>query len=178
MLAADFGTCVSKLEKKVKAFGKKMAMDGYPMPVTIKSFPSAYFEKDSYEGHNYSLLETEYRTWDGTHGRSGFMLDEILCRDAGDLTGRASCAFLDNHSAIPYWPTAFELHDHIIELAEEWEQGDFGWMVFSAFFVEEDTTDYLRGVLSRYEYTHEGRQFHPKVDIDEEIIILLHPNDR
>lgn len=178
MLTVTPSTCVSELEKKALTLGKEAAMNNQPMPVTVKSFPSVYFEEDSYEGHNYSLLETEYRTWDGTQGRSGFMMDEILCRDAGDLTGRASCAFLDDHAAIPYWPTAFELHDHIIELAEKWEQGDFGWMVFSAFMVEKHTADCLRGVLRRYRYTHARRQFHPEVEVDEEIVILLHPNDR
>ena len=182
MLTVTPSARVSKLEQKVKAFGKQIATDDHPMPVTVKSFPSVYFEEDSSEGQNYPLLKTEYRTSDGVHGCSGFTLDEILCRNAGDLTGRTSCAFLNDHCAIPYWPTVHELHDHIIEVAENWEswgQGDFGAMVFSVFMVEEHTADCLRGVLRRYQYTtHEGHRFRHHETVDEEVIILLHPNDR
>lgn len=181
MLAADFGTCVSDLEKKVLTFGKEAAMNNQPMPVTIKSFPSVYFEKDSYEGHNYNLFWTEFRTLDGldNRSRSGIMMEELLLCDAGELTGRVYGVFLDRYSAMePYnWPHLNELKDFVIGAADDLGEG-FRSVIFSVYEIEEHTADYLRGVLRWYKYVHDGHQLEHQAGDDEGIVILLRPNDR
>lgn len=181
MLTATPSTCVSNLEKKALTFGKEAAMNNQPMPVTVKSFPSVYFEEDSYEGHNYELFWTKFQTADGLDGRSGIMMEELLLCDAGRLAGRVYGAFLDPYAVMdPYsWPTIDRLKDSVIEVAENW-RGDFfgGSVIFSVYEIEEHTADYLRGVLRWYEYIHDGHRLEHQAGDDEGIVILLHPNDR
>lgn len=175
MLTADFGTCVSDLEKEALFIGKETAMV-QPMPVTVKSFPSVYFEKDSYEGHNCELLLTRYQTADGIDSSSGFMMDEILPCGAGELTGRVYGEFLDPLD--PYsWPTIDELKGTVVQVAEDWS-GDFKSAIFSVYEIEEHTADHLRGTLRWYEYVHNGHKLSHYAGEDEVIIILLQPNDR
>ena len=152
MLAATPSTCVSNLEKEATVFGKESAMNNQPMPVTVKSFPSVYFEEDSYEGHNYDLFWTEFQTSDGTDGRSGIMMEELLLCDAGELTGHVWGALLDRLGVLdPFsWPTIDELKDFVVEIAEDWK-GGLDSVIFSVYEVEEHTADYLRGALRWYE---------------------------